>query len=67
MVLLLTSGIASTVSLLTFVTFVTASAALLLTFVLTCADVLGLHWGQAALERQDLSCTYLAHHELESV
>ncbi len=23
--------------------------------------------GQAALERQDLSCTYLAHHELESV
>ena len=22
---------------------------------------------QAALERQDLSCTYLAHHELESV
>ena len=22
---------------------------------------------QAALERQDLSCTYLAHHELESI
>ena len=22
---------------------------------------------QAALERQDLSCTYLAHHELESM
>ena len=22
---------------------------------------------QAALERQDLSCTYLAHHELQSV
>ena len=64
MVLLLTSGIASTVSLLTCGA---ASAALLLTFVLTCADVLGLHWGQAALERQDLSCTYLAHHELESV
>ena len=30
-----------------------------------------LHHGatlvQAALERQDLSCTYLAHHELESI
>ncbi len=23
--------------------------------------------GQAALERQDLPCTYLAHHELESI
>ena len=26
-----------------------------------------MHARQAALERQDLSCTYLAHHELESV
>ncbi len=25
------------------------------------------HKDEAALERQDLSCTYLAHHELESV
>jgi hypothetical protein len=25
------------------------------------------HCTAAALERQDLSCTYLAHHELESV
>ena len=32
--------------------------------------LVGLGWActrQAALERQDLSCTYLAHHELESV
>jgi hypothetical protein len=27
----------------------------------------GLHEGKTALERQDLSRTYLAHHELESV
>ncbi len=37
-------------------------------FCYDCADK-PLQSGQcfAALERQDLSCTYLAHHELESV
>ena len=30
-------------------------------------DLTDMQAKQAALERQDLSCTYLAHHQLESV
>ena len=38
-------------------------------YILTVLHMLSSHilLRQAALERQDLSCTYLAHHELESV
>ncbi len=50
MVLLLTSGIASMVSLLTFRA---ASTVLLLTLVLTCADILGLHWGRIEMRKTD--------------
>ena len=32
-----------------------------------CQSDVGCMQKQTAVERQDLSCTYLAHHELESV
>ncbi len=31
------------------------------------AEILHVSWAHAAVERQDFSCTYLAHHELEKV